>query len=187
MSRPSMTARGAGFHDSVAERTSNGISNGTLNRRNGILYTNDHCTLITDQYYKRSHGFREEFQMFHDDRQHNIHAETCRSIPRERTYTIQLHRRGTQDKCFNNFSISLDGNWGCANRDDRSASLKRKAPDGDIDLNLSLNTRSRREEDIKVALDEEEVLDKNLCLSLSSPLKKVNYSIDLNMPSKLAD
>lgn len=179
ISKPSMTAMGAGFHDSVAGRISKGISS-SLNRRNGVLYMNDHCTMITDQYSKRSHGLREEFQMFHD--RQNIHAETYGPILTESTRTIQFHRRGTQDKCLRNFSISPDGNRGSANREDRS-SLKRKAPDGDIDLNLSLNTRSRRDEGRKVALDEEvELPDNNLSLSLSCPLKKVNYSIDLNMP-----
>ena len=71
--------------------------------------------------------------------------------------------------------------------EDKESTGKRKCFQDDIDLSLSLSCiRSRQEEDHKrIPWIEEEVYS-NLSLSCSSSSKKGDYSIDLNMPSKVS-
>jgi hypothetical protein len=71
--------------------------------------------------------------------------------------------------------------------EDKQSTGKRKCFQDDIDLSLSLSCiRSRQEEDHKRIPWIEEEVDSNLSLSCSSSSKKGDYSIDLNLPSKVS-
>lgn len=152
-------------HHDTNIRTGDTLSEGIdLNKRNiGAFNMNNINIAFSKQSSKRKlQEFQEEFQWLLN---HN-------PIKTQQTRSRELHGRGRER----------------TSGEDQQSTGKGKCFHDDIDLSLSLSCiRSRQEEDHKrIPWIEEEVADSNLSLSCSSSSKKGDYSIDLNMPSKLS-
>jgi hypothetical protein len=156
------------LYGSVADqRVSEGID---LNKRNiGAFNMNN----INIAFPKQSSSkrklkeFQEGFQWLFN---HNSIKTQTKSRPIEPSFNTELlHGRGRERTGGEEQNVG-----------------KRKGFHDEIDLSLSLSIRSRQEEDKRISWIEGEVDSSTLSLSWSSSSKKGNYSIDLNMPSKLS-
>ena len=185
VSRPYLTENmyirtGDRLHGSVAERIY-GATGSTI-RDTGAFYMNDNIAFAEQSRKRKLQEFREEFQWLSN---HNSSETQTRSTPIEPSFNNELHRRGwKRTNCFQN-SITVNSKSINVSGYGEQNIGKRKALHDDIDLSLSLGRRSRQEEVKRIPWVEEKV-DGNLCLSCSSSSERGNYSIDLNMPSKLS-
>ncbi|KAF5470403.1 hypothetical protein F2P56_010921 [Juglans regia] len=151
--------RGVGLHGSIAERISGGVDLNMI-RNNNIAFE--------EESSKRLEEFQKEFQWLFN------HTST----KTQKSSTPCIEKKPNNIRESNPQWISAERKTG-----------KRKGfHDDNHDLSLSLGIRrpSRQAEASKRStcwVDEE--VDSSLSLSCSSSSKKRNYSIDLNMPSKL--
>ncbi|KAM3691512.1 hypothetical protein ACB098_08G020900 [Castanea mollissima] len=171
---------GDSLHGSVAERIYGGTGSNISDIR--AFCINDNIAFAEQSRKRKLQEFREEFQWLSN---HNSSETQTGSTPIEPSFNNELHGRGWErTKCFQNSitvntkSINVSG-YGEQNIG------KWKAFHDDIDLSLSLGRRSRQEEVKRIPWVEVEA-DGNLYLSCSSSSERGNYSIDLNMPSKLS-
>ena len=185
VSRPYLTENmyirtGDRLHGSVAERIY-GATGSTI-RDTGAFYMNDNIAFAEQSRKRKLQEFREEFQWLSN---HNSSETQTRSTPIEPSFNNELHGRGwKRTNCFQN-SITVNSKSINVSGYGEQNIGKRKALHDDIDLSLSLGRRSRQEEVKRIPWVEEKV-DGNLYLSCSSSSERGNYSIDLNMPSKLS-
>lgn len=171
ISRPYLTENmyirtGDSHHGSVAERIYGGT--GSNIRDIGAFYMNDNIAFAEQSRKRKLQEFREEFQWLSN---HNSSETQTRSTPIEPSFNNELHGRvWERTNCFQNSvtvntkSINVKG-YGEQN-------IGKWKALHDIDLSLSLGRRSRQEEVKRIPWVEEKV--------------DGNYSIDLNMPSKLS-
>jgi hypothetical protein len=166
------------LHGSVAERIS-GDTHSNI-RNIGPFYMNDNMAFTEQSSKRKLQEFKKDFQWLFN--QNSIQTQT-RSSPIEPSFNNELHGRGGErTKCIQN-SITVNTKWVVGVGEQNTG--KRKGLHDDIDLSLSLGMSSKLEEAKKIPWVEEEV-NSNLYLSCSSPSERGNYSIDLNMPSKLS-
>lgn len=168
---------GYNLYGSVAERMSEGID---LNRRCGALHMNNNLAFSKQSSKRKLQEFKEEFQWLFN---HNSVRTQTRPTPVEPSMNAELCGRGRErTKCYSN---SFVANTNLIASEEEPNAGNRKGFHDHLDLSLSLGITSREEEDERILWVEEEV-DSNLSLSCYSSSRKGNYSIDLNVPSKLS-